>query len=346
MDSRAKKSKSMYITKIGCVFIIILVIYLVLTATSLTTTPMPRSSFRFVAWADSRGDSGSTVDSVILSGLAGRVNGLSPAPVFTIFPGDLCDSFSVACVGTDWKNALGASLFDKTFAVRGNHENGASVADWQSIFNPGSTVTRIGASAYSSSSLDFSFDYRNSHFVVIDLPGGGVNTMSSSQITWLNKDLTNAETRLGTNLKHEFLFWHGPLYGVTSEHGSEIPSSALVTVLNSHPFISAGFFGHEHVTIYAHLDSTKGRTTGLTCPIEEFTMGRAGAPPYSVVKSVDFSANSDGFAAVDFSDSDYNYTITIYNSVGTSVKSYSFSETGASGCTWRTGNITGSVKKI
>ena len=61
-------------------------------------------------------------------------------------------------------------------------------------------------------------------------------------------------------------------------------------------------------------------------------MGRAGAPAYSVVKPVDFSSNSDGFAEVNFSDSDYNYTVTIYNSVGTSVKSYSFSETGASGC--------------
>lgn len=328
--------------KIGCVVISILVIYLVLATVFLAPTPMPRSSFRFIAWADSRENGGSTVNSANLSGLAGKVNGLSPAPVFTIFSGDLCSSFSVACVGTDWKNALGASLFNKTFAVRGNHDSGASVADWQSIFNPGSVVTRIGASAYSSSSLDFSFDYRNSHFVVIDLPSGGINTMSSSQITWLNRDLTDAEIRLGTDLKHEFLFWHGPLYGVTSEHGSEIPSKALVTVLNSHPFISAGFFGHEHVTVYAHLGSTNSRASGLTCPIEEFTMGRAGAPPYSVVKSVDYSANSDGFAAVDFSDSDYNYTVTVYNSVGTNVKSYSFSETGAAGCTGRTGNITGS----
>ena len=213
MDSIAKKLKLMDVATIVYVFFSILAIYLVLTEiASLGPTPMPSSSFRFVAWSDSTGDNVSTTDSAILSGLAGKVNGLSPAPVFTIFSGDLCSNFSVACVGTDWKNALGASLFNKTFALRGNHDSGASVANWQSIFNPGNVVTSIGASAYSSSSLDFSFDYGNSHFVFVDLPGGEIKNMSSSQITWLNTDLTNTETRLDTNLKHEFLFWDGPIW--------------------------------------------------------------------------------------------------------------------------------------
>jgi len=216
-------------------------------------------------------------------------------------------------------------MLGKTFVSRGNHDNG-TLSNWQSLWDFSTVANTVGATNYFAQTSDatYSFDYGNSHFVVIDLPGGGVNSMSAAQIAWLDTDLTAAEIRLGTNLKHEFLFWHGPVYTVTSKHGSEAPSSTLKTVLNAHPLISAGFFGHEHVSVYAHINSS--RVSGITDDFEEFTMGRAGAPAYSVSKPVDFSVNIDAFATVDVSGNDF--TVSIYGSSGSVAYTRTFTESG------------------
>ncbi len=73
---------------------------------------------------------------------------------------------------------------------------------------------RVGATHYTALTGDgtYSFDYGNSHFAVIDLPEGGSSSWTSSEINWLDADLSAAESR---GLVHEFIFSHGPMYGVT-----------------------------------------------------------------------------------------------------------------------------------
>ncbi len=274
--------------------------------------------FRFVAWADTKsGTSIFTQESIIANGLN---------PNFTIYPGDLCDSGPDPTCFAIWKNALNGGgtndLFNKTFATRGNHDSTGGTY-WQSAFEFADIANRIGAINYVAQTQDmtYSFDYGNSHFVGIDLPGGDVSTMSSGEITWLDNDLTTAENR---GLTHAFLFWHGPVYYVDGH--SSTPSAALINVLNKHPIISATFHGHEHLVTYTHIDNS--RISTITHPFEEFISGAAGADLYQATAGrYDYWLNSGGsseygFVSVDVSGNNFN--ISVYDLNGSVDKTFSF----------------------
>ncbi|HEX7574998.1 MAG TPA: metallophosphoesterase [Candidatus Methanoperedens sp.] len=349
MSSTAKKSGFMNVTKIGYVILGILVILLALAAAihyystssfsgitaisassgitpmsaSPSITAMSGSSFRFVVWADTK-----TGTSILQSESQSIISiGLNPA--FTLYPGDLCNSGPDATCFATWKSALNGgntnNLFNITFATRGNHDS-AGGAYWQSAFDFAATATAIGATNYVEQTTDmtYSFDYGNSHFVGIDVPGGDVSTITSTQITWLDNDLTDAESR---GLTHAFLFWHGPIYYV-DEHPST-PSSSLITVLNKHPIVSAAFFGHEHVVTYTHIDSS--RISTITHPFEEFISGGAGAQPYVTnVNRVDYCIGKNGstcpqlygYMSVDVSGNKFN--VSFYKQDGTLDKLLTF----------------------
>ncbi len=234
------------------------------------------------------------------------------SPVFAIFGGDLCGSFSTTCIKGTWKPAMDGNSNDgmlaKTFMLRGNHDSG-SLSSWQSLWAFSTTASKIGATNYRSQTSDatYSFDYGNSHFAVLDNPGGGINTLTSSQVSWLDSDLSAAKSR---GKAHMFLFTHGPVYGVTAEHGSLVPSSAMKAVLNKYT-ISAAFAGHEHITQYTHV--TTSVESGINL-LDEFTIGRAGAPSYAVTKPTTWQANSNAFADVYVNGS--SFTVTIYSQSG------------------------------
>ncbi len=279
------------------------------------------TSFHFVMAADSR--DGYTV----LATLSRKMATLNP--VFGFFPGDLCGSFDVTCINNTWKPAMDGNNNDgmlaKTFVSRGNHDNG-TLSTWQGLWDFSAMATRVGATHFTAPTSDatYSFDYGNSHFAVIDLPQGGSSTWTSSEISWLDSDLTAAENR---GIVHEFLFSHGPMYSVTTEHGSGHPSAALIAVLNKHR-ISAGFHGHEHITAYAHV--TTSREPGINS-YEQFTMGRAGAPAYSVSEPVDWHADQNAFADVAVSGN--NFTVTVYSESGSAIFSKTFTDGTTSGPT-------------
>ncbi len=234
------------------------------------------------------------------------------APVLAVFGGDLCGSFSTSCIKGTWKPAMNGNSSDgmlaKTFVLRGNHDSG-TLSSWQGLWNFSGAGKKIGVTNYrvQTSDATYSFDYGNSHFAVLDNPGGGINTLSSAQVSWLDSDLSAAEKR---GVAHEFLFTHGPIYGVTSQHGSIVPTSAMKAVLNKHP-ISAAFAGHEHVTQYTHV--TSSIESGITL-IDEFTMGRAGAPAYSVIKPTTWHADQNAF--VDVAVNGMQFTVQVYSQSG------------------------------
>ncbi len=278
-------------------------------------SPQPSAtSFHFVFSADSRDNY------TVLPAFSHKMVTLHP--VFGFFGGDLCGSFSVTCINNTWKPALDGNNNDgmlaKTFVMRGNHDNG-TLSTWQGLWDFQSMAAHVGATHFTALTSDatYSFDYGNSHFAVVDLPGGGSNTWTSSEISWLDSDLTAAE---GHGVAHEFLFAHGPMYGVTSEHGSEQPSSALKAVLNRHP-ISAGFHGHEHVSQYTHV--TPSVESGIN-DYQEITMGRAGAPPYTVSKPVDWHVDQNAFADVAVNGNDF--TVTVYSQSGSSLFTKTFTD--------------------
>ncbi|MBZ5515239.1 MAG: choice-of-anchor D domain-containing protein [Acidobacteriia bacterium] len=234
-----------------------------------------------------------------------------------MFDGDLCYSWGSACTTNGsggWvygvnNGSPGNGMYNITFPFRGNHDNSAS--GWDSYFNghAQATVTAIGAKNFSYYSSDganrtYSFDYGNSHFVGIDMPGGDISTMTSGQITWLDSDITAAE---GRGVTHTFILTHGPIYYI-NEHSST-PSSSLITVMNKHASISATFHGHEHVLGYVHIDSS--RISGVTHPWEELVSGGAGAPVYSCASGrSDYCTSNLGFMTVDVNGN--SFTASLY----------------------------------
>ncbi len=282
-------------------------------------------SFRFIAFADNKDN-----PEIMAAESQSMINN-SLNPNFVIFPGDLCPDTN--CFATDWKNAINGDMtgntnngmFNKTFATRGNHDT--NISSWQSSFDFNGVASRIGATNYAeqTSDMTYSFDYGNSHFVGLDVPGS-VSIISSSEIAWLDNDLAAAESR---GLTHAFIFWHGPIYYV-DDHPST-PPSALIAVLNKHSIVSAGFFGHEHVVTYTRVNDS--RISTITHPFEEFISGGAGAGLYATnVSRVDYCIGKSGstcpklygYMSVDISGNNFN--VTFYNMNGTLDKLLTFSK--------------------
>ncbi len=287
------------------------------SATPGVTPAVP--SFRFAYTSDSR-DGYAT-----LAALSRQM--AADSPVFAVFGGDLCATFDLACIRDTWMPAMDGTapgsaaepndgMLGRTFVLRGNHDSG-SLSDWQGLWDFTSMGQGVGVSNYSAETSDasYSFDYGNSHFALLDNPGGDIDTLTDAQIAWLDADLTAAEQR---GMLHEFLFTHGPIYGVTTQHGSAKPSAALKAVLDKHP-ISAAFAGHEHVTQYTHV--TASIDPGIVS-IQEFTIGRAGAPAYAVVKHNDWHADENAFA--DIAVQGRQFTVTICSGSGSVLFSKTF----------------------
>ncbi|MBI5944540.1 MAG: right-handed parallel beta-helix repeat-containing protein [Chloroflexi bacterium] len=254
-------------------------------------------------------------------------------PALVIFNGDLEDSGFTSTEINPMVNALkAANLFNKTYLVRGNADNhvAGSAALWETYFEtapnikvPPAYVTNKVAINSSSDQLTYSFDYGNSIFIGIDVPGD-IDFMTTEQMNFLDARLTYAE---GQGLTHAFIFFHSPEYPVESVHSlcstrtdANCTPPALMTIINNHPIVTATFHGHEHVLSWTHMDST--RVAGLTRSYEQFVTSPAGGTsyyPYLYPDRVDYAYsdmdNSQGFATI--SVNGLSFTYNMYK-VGTS----------------------------
>ena len=304
----------------------IFILLLIVTVSSLSGKS-PRvqaktNSFRFVAWGDTK------------SGLSALLSKqIAPLkPKFTLYSGDLED-FGFTISGTEaWKKAVNGditgttnnNMFDKTFPVRGNHDNG-NTAGWPRYHDISTKAKAAGGTNYIALTPDltYSFDYGNSHFVGIDVPGD-ITFITSNQTIWLDSDLTTAENR---GLAHAFIFFHGPIYAVDGHCCPTAPKS-FINVINNHPIVTATFHGHEHVSAFVQMNNA--RYSGLTHTFQEFVVGNAGAPLYQCAsgRSDWCYDQNNGFAAVDVSDS--GYTINFYAEGNTSpIKTLTFNKYGS-----------------
>ncbi len=254
--------------------------------------------FRFVAWSDTKHGTEA------LRALSAEVKQLRPAPALTIFPGDLEPAGFTLSGAAARRSALDGGdgqTFDITFPARGNHDR-SNLSGWQAYFDCAGKVRRIGGSHYSelTRGVTYAFDYQNSHFVALDVPGDIIGFDLTAQLAWLDADLAAAEAR---GLTHAFLFWHGPLYPMSFRH--EIPDGspqvkAVIAVLNRHPIVSATFHGHEH--LIGHARMSRSRIPGLTHEFEEFVSGAAGASLYDCrPRPHDECHEQNGFLTVDVS---------------------------------------------
>ena len=122
------------------------------------------------------------------------------------------------------------SLLPKTYAMQGNHDRtGDDKTDnvWRSSFN----FPTNGPSEFSEQV--YSFDFKNSHFVVLDSDKPKEHLINSEQRSWLEKDLA------ANKKENTFVFFHEPAYPVSSKITESLdkePSerNALWQILEKH----------------------------------------------------------------------------------------------------------------
>lgn len=174
---------------------------------------------------------------------ASKIKAMDPALVFAV--GDLvssCDGDSKCSAKyADWKKVVG-TLLPKTYATQGNHDRtGDDKTDniWRSSF----AFPTNGPSGFSEQA--YSFDYKNSHFVVLDSDKPKEHLVSGDQRAWLEKDLT------ANKKENTFVFFHEPAYPVSSKITESLDKEpgerdALWQILEKYN-VTAVFNGHEHI---------------------------------------------------------------------------------------------------
>jgi hypothetical protein len=287
-----------------------------------TTTNSKSSSqpFTFVSMGDGQ------ANAALITTTANQIASLNPAIV--IFNGDLEISGVISTEIDPMISAIkNAGLYDKTFLVRGNHDNvmGGSAGLWESYFetSPNIKVLPAGVSEYvsldsNSDYLNYSFIYGNAMFIGLDVPGDIWYALTSAELTFLDARLAYAES---IGLVHAFIYFHGPLYCVEGMHctcstrtDANCTPANLVTILNRHPIVSATFHGHEHILGWTHMDGS--RVAGLTGSFEQFITSPSGGTTYNGLlfpARMDYTymdmGASQGFAVVTVNGDAFTFSI-------------------------------------
>lgn len=174
---------------------------------------------------------------------ASSIKKINPDLVFSL--GDLvssCDK-EKECEEkiNSWKNVLG-NLSSKTYVMMGNHDRtGKEKSDnaWRKAFN----FPNNGPDGFSE--LTYSFDFQNSHFVILSSDKPEENKINSVQRTWLEQDLQK------NTKENTFVFFHEPAYPVNSKIGESLDKNsddrdALWSIFIKYR-VTAVFSGHEHI---------------------------------------------------------------------------------------------------
>ena len=249
-----------------------------------SATPPPGVEFTFASMGDGQGLSS------YFSKTTNQIASLHPNIV--LFNGDLeNDGVTTTAMNTMVGVLKTSGIFNQTFLVRGNHDDhvSGSAALWNTYFStpPNVRINPDGLANYvymapGSTYLTYSFDYGNSRFIALDVPGGA-SLITSAQYTFIDQRLTNAE-ELG--YVHAFIFFHGGEYCIESTHCSctaksdaSCTQTAFINLVNKHPIVSATFHGHEHILGWVHMDNT--RLSSLTHAYEQFFTSPAGGGSYN-----------------------------------------------------------------
>ena len=297
-------------------FTAVVVIAVLLAAQSrLQPASAAASAFRFVSWGDGQFQTSELRRH-------GQSGSLAPSCVYHFQR----RSGTGRCDRTQMNGMVTAmgSLYRRTFLIRGNHDDhvAGSSTLWENYFRTANRPLPAGVTNYtalnsSSTYLTYSFDYGNSRFIGVDVPGDA-DLLTNAQAAFMDGRLTDAEAK---GLTHAFIFFHGPEYCIANHcscsaanDGSCTPGN-IVNLLNKHPIVSATFHGHEHVLGWVHMDST--RVAGLTRSYEEFFTSPAGGStnnpdifPARVNYYYSNMGSSQGFGAVDVNGS--SFTIRLY----------------------------------
>jgi len=289
-------------------------------SSAVAEVPIAPKSFSFAILGDTQrfkaGDANGNFQKAMAS-----VRKLNPDMVFAV--GDLvgsCDSYS-KCEHdyTNWKNIVG-SLMPKTYAVQGNHDRtGGSKADkiWQSEFS----LPTNGPADYSE--ITYSFDFQNSHFVVLASDDPIMHKINEQQRAWLEKDLA------ANKKDNTFVFFHEPSFPVSSKVGESLdkhPSDrdALWQIFDKYN-VTAVFNGHEH--IYSRQLIDQDEFPAEKNKIYQFIIGNTDAyekENVAISSNVDYYHKGHDFCIVEVNGK--QITVKLYSVDGNLVDSFTFSK--------------------
>lgn len=233
-------------------------------------TPSAAASFRFAAYGDSRTD----------DAVRGRVRAAveRSGPAFSINSGDLVASGDVQAQWDEWFRTMEPLLAVTPFvAAVGNHDLGGGRFFRQFALPRHPPAPGYEDEAYSS------FDYGNTHFVVLYTESGSAG---DAQERWLEADLARAAA--DPAIRWTVVTFHRPPYS-SGSHGSDTNLRTRWGPIFEKHGVDVVFNGHDH-----HYERTfpmaGGERVGRGGVVYVVT-GGAGAPVYAVGTSA-FTAAS------------------------------------------------------
>jgi len=232
---------------------------------------------------------------------------------FTFMMGDFCSGKNCAKKLSSWKKTA-SLLFPEIYGVHGNHDL-INSSSWQSVFNP----PLNGPAGYES--WTYSFDYENSHFVVLDSSRSRWHLIDQTQRDWLEQDLA------GNTKENIFVFFHEPAFPVSKKIGKSLdarPSdrNALWQILDNYN-VTAVFSGHEHIYSRKKIDSSVFSSAENS--IYQFVVGNTDSYSHSKPsRGVDFYYRPKSFLIVEVSGS--QITTKLYSTNGKFVENFSYSK--------------------
>lgn len=252
-------------TKIFSSFCLIMMFFLILSERSWAAS----SHFKFGVF----GDSEKFVSTSSNGHLQKALKKLQKAKAkLVIGTGD----YATSCEGDDacktkftsLKDLL-ASRFSKYYLTMGEQDRTDSSADdiWQEVFSfPDNGPDDFSENVYS-------FDYENSHFIILNSENPDEHEIDSDQLEWLEEDLNDQDE------ENIFVFFHEPAWPTNSKIGKSLdknPSERdeLWNLLAEYK-VSAVFSGHEH--LYARKKITVDLLPGVKNEVYQFIVGNTNA---------------------------------------------------------------------
>jgi len=307
--------------------------------------PASGGTFKFMFMSDGRATTGGAfanfngVNAAVEPGL--MADGYRRGSEFALYAGDLTSGYTSSVENfrmmlDTWKHVNDPVAHEMPiYEGFGNHESlhnfyvdaqgnrystdrlgeNSSEGEFAARFvNPGNAPepeTRNGVVGPPYTGTVYSFDYGNSHFVMLNsdywftiggpsrdlslawrlLGGNREGYLMANQLAWLDRDLASARKRGVVNI---FVAGHEPTLPVGGHVGdamwwrglddATLPSGDVLTMRTKFLSIvdryrvTAMMFGHEHVYARMVIDQTVDKQ--LTQPIVQFVSGGAGAPFY------------------------------------------------------------------
>ena len=206
----------------------------------------------------------------------------------------------------------------RIYPVMGNHDlANEKTADrmWQDYFK----LPKNGPQGYEE--LTYSFDFKKSHFVILNSEKPRLHRVDAVQRKWLENDLKENKA------ENVFVFFHEPAFPGSYGIGKSLDiyekdRDALWAIIDKYN-VTAVFNGHEHIYSRRIIDTSV--FPGAVNNIRQFIVGNTDAYERVAFKqpnNVDFSYDDQCYAIINIRDE--NITLYLYTVDGNLIETFRF----------------------